>query len=43
MNVRKSVPRKKTEIAYIVNGFTAQLMNMVSPTGFAAFPALTTS
>ena len=37
------MPRKKLAIAYIVNGFTAQLMNNVSPTGLTALPALTTS
>jgi len=43
MNRRKSVPRKKTAIAYIVKGLTAQLTKSVSPTGLMLLPALRTS
>jgi len=43
MNPLNRKPRKNNAIAYIVNGFTAQLTNNVKPTGFGDFPALITS
>jgi len=43
MKVRKSVPRKKSEIAYIVKGLIAQFTKSVRLTGLIFCPAFRTS